>query len=148
MKKFNFTINGSNYEVLVKSIEGDIAAMEVNGTPYDVKINEEIKVSKTPILVRNEIKTKQGDKRVSENLAPISPSSKPSSKFIKSPLPGSIVKVLVNDGDSFKEGDTLLVMESMKMENNILAERNGTILKVCTPAGKAVLQDEVLFEIE
>jgi biotin carboxyl carrier protein len=39
-------------------------------------------------------------------------------------------------------------MESMKMENNILAEKNGTIIKVCAPAGTSVLQDEVLFEID
>lgn len=148
MKKFNFTINGNDYEVVVKSLEGNIAKMELNGTPYSVKIKEEIKVNKTPVLVRNEVQTKQGDKRVSENLAPVSAGNKPSTKVIKSPLPGSVIKVLVSEGTAFKEGDILLVMESMKMENNILAERNGTISKICAPAGKAVMQDEVLFEIE
>ena len=66
----------------------------------------------------------------------------------KSPLPGNVLKVNVAEGDSFKEGDTLMIMESMKMENNILAERDGKITRVMAPAGKAVLQDEVLFEIE
>jgi biotin carboxyl carrier protein len=112
-------------------------------------MHQEIKTTKTPVvLVRKDVQTKQGDERAKENLSPVSESKRPSAKAIKSPLPGSILKVNVAVGDTFKEGDVLMVMESMKMENNILAERNGKILKVCAPAGKAVLQDEVLFEIE
>jgi biotin carboxyl carrier protein len=130
-------------------VEGDTAELEVNGTPYTVKMHQEIKTTKTPVvLVRKEVQTKQGDERAKENLTPVSESKRPSAKAIKSPLPGNILKVNVAVGDIFKEGDVLMVMESMKMENNILAERNGKILKVCAPAGKAVLQDEVLFEIE
>jgi biotin carboxyl carrier protein len=148
MKKFDFNINGEDYQVHIKSIEGDTAELEVNGTPYSVKIKQEIKVAKTPIIVRKEAQSKQGDKRMVETLTPVSSGAKPSSKTIKSPLPGSVVKVLVSEGSHFKEGDVLMVMESMKMENNILAERSGTIVKVCAPAGSAVLQDAVLFEIE
>ncbi|MFZ4582551.1 MAG: acetyl-CoA carboxylase biotin carboxyl carrier protein subunit [Paludibacter sp.] len=148
MKKFDFNINGVDYQVLIKSVEGDIAEIEVNSTPYSVKVKQEMKTSKTPILVRKEAQSKSADKRIIENLSPVSSSSKPSAKAIKSPLPGSIIKVLVAEGDSFKAGDVLLVMESMKMENNILAERNGTIVKVCTPAGSAVLQDADLFLVE
>lgn len=149
MKKFNFTINGDDFAVRVKKIEGDIADLEVNGTPYSVKIHQEVKTTKTPVvLVRKDINTRHGDDRIKENMTPVSESKRPSAKAIKSPLPGNILKVNFAAGDTFKEGDTLLVMESMKMENNILAERNGKIVKVCTPVGKAVLQDEVLFEIE
>ncbi len=149
MKKFSFTINGDDFAVRVKKVEGDTAELEVNGTPYTVKMHQEIKTTKTPVvLVRKEVQTKQGDERAKENLTPVSESKRPSAKAIKSPLPGSILKVNVAVGDTFKEGDVLMVMESMKMENNILAERNGKILKICAPAGKAVLQDEVLFEIE
>lgn len=148
MKKFDFNINGDDYQVHIKSIEGDIAEIEVNGTPYSVKVKQEMKTSKTPILVRKEGQSKSADKRIIENLSPVSSSSKPSAKAIKSPLPGSIIKVMVAEGDSFKAGDVLLVMESMKMENNILAERNGTIVKVCAPAGSAVLQDADLFLVE
>lgn len=148
MKKFDFNINGDDYQVHIKSVEGDVAELEVNGTPYTVKLKQEIKTSKTPILVRKEGQSKSADKRIIENLSPVSSSSKPSAKSIKSPLPGSIIKVLVKVGDTFKEGDVLLVMESMKMENNILAERSGTILEVCAPEGSSVLQDADLFIIE
>jgi len=148
MKKFDFNINGDDYQVLIKSVEGNIAEIEVNGTPYSVKIKQELKTSKTPILVRKEGQSKSADKRIIENLSPVSSSSKPSAKAIKSPLPGSIIKILVNEGDTFKEGDVLMVMESMKMENNILAERSGTIVKVCAPAGSSVLQDADLFLVQ
>ena len=148
MKKFKFTISGNEYAVNVKSVEDNIAKLEVNGTPYKIELQQEIKASKTPVLVRKEVQTKQGDDRVKENLSPIAASKKPSSKTVKSPLPGSVLKVNVAEGDSFNEGDVLMVMESMKMENNILAERNGKVLRVIAPAGTAVLQDEDLFEIE
>jgi glutaconyl-CoA/methylmalonyl-CoA decarboxylase subunit gamma len=148
MKKFDFNIDGDDYQVHIKSVEGDIAEIEVNGTPYSVKVKQEIKTSKTPILVRKEGQSKSADKRIIENLSPVSSSSKPSAKAIKSPLPGSIIKVLVNEGDAFKEGDVLMIMESMKMENNILAERSGTIVKVCAPAGSSVLQDADLFLVQ
>ena len=121
----------------------------MNGTPYSVQIHEAIKTNKTPVvLVRKEVQTKHGDDRAKENMMPISENKRPSAKTIKSPLPGKIIKVNVAVGDSFKEGDILLVMESMKMENNIQAERSGKVVKVSAPVGNTVLQDEVLFEIE
>lgn len=148
MKKFSFEINGSKYEVNVKKVEGENAKIEVNGTPYSVKINQEIKTTKTPILVRSEVSNADAPKVAGEKMTPVAEVKKPSSKTIKSPLPGSVFKVLVAPGDSFQEGDVLMVLESMKMENNILAETSGTIVKVNAPEGKAVLQNEVLFEIE
>ena len=151
MKKFSFEINGSKYEVNVKKVEGENAKIEVNGTPYNVKINQEVKVSKTPTLMRSHVSNDDAPKVAGEKMTPVAVQRKPSSansKTIKSPLPGSVFRVHVKQGDTFKEGDVLMVLESMKMENNILAETNGTILKVNAPEGSAVLQDEVLFEIE
>ena len=149
MKKYKFTIHGSEFAVRVRKVEGDQVQLEVNGTPYDVTVHHEAQPSKTPVvMVRKDVNTKAGNERVKENLQPVSESKRPSAKAIKSPLPGNVLKVNVAEGDVFKEGDVLMIMESMKMENNILAERDGKIVKVVAPAGKAVLQDEVLFEIE
>lgn len=148
MKKFNFTIDGDKFAVRVRKIENSIANIEVNGTPYKVHLEKEVKTTKTPVvLVRKDIDTKQVDERSKHNLDAIS-QSKPVVQTIKSPLPGKILKVNVAVGDKVKEGDVLLVMESMKMENNVLADKSGTILKVNAPIGETVLQDEVLFEIE
>ena len=67
--------------------------------------------------------------------------------MVKSPLPGSIVKVVVKSGDAVKKGDVLLTMESMKMENNILAEQDGTVGNVFVQPGQNVMQDDNLLEI-
>ena len=67
---------------------------------------------------------------------------------VKAPLPGSIFKLNVAVGDSVKKGDTLLIMEAMKMENNIMAEKDGVVKSVKVAVGDAVLQEDVLMEIE
>ena len=102
MKKFKFTIGGSNYSVNVKGIENNIAEIEVNGTPYDIEIEQEIKTSKTPVvLVRKEVKTKHGDERMRENLHPVSEEKrrvpKPSNHRFR-----NILKVNVNAGTVLK----------------------------------------------
>lgn len=76
------------------------------------------------------------------------PAPKASAESIKAPLPGSIMKVLVTPGQAVKRGDVLLTMESMKMENSIMAERDCTIKAVHVEVGKSVMQDDVLVDIE
>ncbi|MBP1637743.1 MAG: biotin/lipoyl attachment protein [Bacteroidetes bacterium] len=148
MKKYKFTINEKDYNVVVKDIDDGIAELEVNGTPYEVKVHlQEQKVSKTPILVRKEVQNKPGENKVAEKLAPMPMAAKPSAKTINAPLPGSVIKINVEEGSTFQEGDVLMIMESMKMENNILAEKSGTIHKVCISPGDSVMQDQPLFEI-
>jgi len=148
MKKFKFSIDGTSFNVDIKSLEGNKAEIEVNGTPYQVEIEQEIKQAKTPILVRKDAQTKPGENKITTVAAPVPASKKPSANSIKSPLPGSITRISVNVGDTVKSGDILLVMESMKMENNILAEKSGIIKEISVVAGQAVLQDEVLMVFE
>ncbi|HHT23293.1 MAG TPA: biotin/lipoyl-binding protein [Bacteroidales bacterium] len=148
MKKYKFTINDKDYSVVINDIENDVADVEVNGTAYSIKLNQAQKTSKTPILIRKEVQNKPGENKVAEKLAPMPITAKPSSKTINAPLPGSILKINFKEGDSFNEGDVLMVMESMKMENNVLAERAGTVVRVCTAVGETVMQDDALFEIQ
>ena len=148
MKKFKFTIDGASYSVNVKSIEGSQADIEVNGKLYAVKLEQEVNTLKTPILVRKEVKTNPGDNKITTKAAPVPESGKPSANTIKSPLPGSIIRVATKVGDVVKEGDLVLVMESMKMENNILSEKNGVVKSIKVEAGQAVMQDDVLVELE
>lgn len=148
MKKYKFTINEKDYNVVVKDIDDDIADVEVNGNPYSIYIHKKRQTPKTPILVRKEIQNLPGENKVAEKLAPMPLTAKPSAKTIHAPLPGSILKINVREGDHFNEGDVLLVMESMKMENNILAEKSGKIVRICVSTGDNVMQDDVLFEIE
>jgi biotin carboxyl carrier protein len=150
MKKYKFTINEKDYSVVIKDVDDDVAELEVNGTPYSIQVHQtqSQKAPKTPILVRKEVQNKPGENKVAEKLAPMPLTAKPSSKTINAPLPGSVLSINVKQGDSFNEGDVLMVVESMKMENNILAEKSGTIMRVCVTPGSSVMQDEALFEFQ
>jgi biotin carboxyl carrier protein len=143
MKKFRFTIHGNEYEVEIQGIEDNIARVEVNGTPYDVEIHRDLKVSKTPTLVRAEAPAPKGK----ETRIPKTP-VRTTNVAVKSPLPGTIISVLVKVGDNVTMGQKLLTMEAMKMENNVLAEKAGTVSALLVKPGDTVLQNDVLVEIE
>ncbi len=142
MKKYKFTIQGNEYEVEIKDFEGDIAKIEVNGTSYDVEIHQEkAKATKTPTLVRPNIPVDRKDSKIKKTV-----SSRAYS--LKAPLPGNIFKILKQVGDEVKKGDTIMIMEAMKMENNIQSEKDGKIVSFKVKEGDAVLQNDVLAEIE
>ena len=140
MKKgFNFTIGGQKYETTVKEIEPNVAEVVVNGTSFIVEFQ------------KNESKKVKAARVAAPTAAPTAApaAAKPAgAAVVKSPLPGSIVKVMVKPGDSIKKGDTLLTMESMKMENVVASEYTGTVKNVLVQAGQNVMQDDKLVEIE
>ena len=140
MKKFKFTISGDQYDVQINDIEDNIADVEVNGTQYKVEIHQEVKkIAKTPKLVRKPVQQAPGEGEIKKKSS--------AAKAVKAPLPGTIINVTVKEGDTVTKGQTLLVMEAMKMENNILAESDGTVTSIKVSAGQSVLQDDVLVEI-
>lgn len=140
MKKFDFTINGNRYAVNIKDIEDNIAQVEVNGTIYEVEIHREVKQSKTPRLMRPAVKHSYGEEafKKKEGVTPV----------VKAPLPGSVLRINVKEGDEVNRGDILLVMEAMKMENNIYSELKGRIKSIKVQPGQTVLQGDILMEIE
>jgi biotin carboxyl carrier protein len=138
MKKFKFTIKGQEFDVDIKEIEGSNAQIEVNGTVYDVEMKDQEKTTKTPQLIRRPVINKPGEGQIKKSAGGVS---------VKAPLPGTIIKLNVAVGDTINNGDTLLVMEAMKMENNVLAENAGTVKAIKVNVGDAVLQDDVLIEI-
>ena len=137
-KKFSFTIGGQKYDTTVKEIETNVAEVVVNGTSFIVEFQK--KESKKVTAAR--VAAPAGSAPVA---APAQPAG---AATVKSPLPGSIVKVMVKPGDSVKKGDTLLTMESMKMENVVASEYTGTVKNVLVQPGQNVMQDDKLVEIE
>jgi biotin carboxyl carrier protein len=143
MKKFQFTIKGHQYEVEILNQENGTIELEVNGTHYAVEMHREVTTKpKTPKLVRSEVPKPKPEE------AGIAKASADKLRPVKTPLPGTILKVLVKAGDVVKAGDTLLIMEAMKMENNIFAEKAGKVHSVKVKEGDAVLQNDVLLLIE
>ncbi len=142
MKKFKFTIRGNEYDVEIKEIESDIARIEVNGTSYDVEIHrEKVATTKTPTLVRPKVSVDRKESKIKKTV-----SSR--AYTLKAPLPGNIYKIIKHEGDEVKKGDNIMIMEAMKMENNIQSEKDGKIVSLKVKEGDAVLQNDVLAEIE
>lgn len=143
MKKFKFSIKGHDYDVEIMEFEDKIAKVEVNGTIYEVELHQEVKQqSKTPKLVRQEVEIKRQDHKIRKTI------TKTAGFEVKCPLPGNIMQIFVKNGDMVKLGDKLLVYEAMKMENTILAEKDGLIKNLKVQIGDNVLQGETLMEID
>ena len=129
MKEFTFKINGAEYKCAVEDIEAGKTNVTVNGKVYTVET--EAPKAAAPAAPKAEAK----------------PAAAPAAGGIqvKSPLPGSVIKVLVSEGQAVKKGDTLLTLESMKMENAIMAEANGTVKQIAVTPGQNVMQDDLLI---
>ena len=142
MKKYKFIIKGHDYEVDILNYENDVVELEVNGTHYSVEVQREVKDKpKTPRLVRTAVP------KPSPEEAGIARAPSPT-VTVKTPLPGTILKILAKEGDQVKKGDTLLIMEAMRMENNIIAEKAGKVVQVRVKEGDTVLQNDVLIVLE
>ena len=149
-KEFSFKINGAEYKCAVEEIEAGLTEVTVNGKKYTVETEK-------PVAPAPKAAPKAAP-AAAPAPAPAAPKAAPAAPKaaaapaaaaaagaqVKSPLPGSVVKVCVNEGQDVKKGDTLLILESMKMENPILAEQDGKVAQVAVAAGQTVMQDDLL----
>jgi len=140
MKKFKFTIRGNEYEVHINSFEDNVAEIDVNGSIYEVELAEQVKTTKTPKLVRSKPSSTNVEAKIKSDGGSLSK--------VEAPLPGTIFKLNVKEGDAVTKGQVIMIMEAMKMENNVLAEKDGVISKLHVTEGSSVLQGDVLVEIE
>ncbi|MBP5477011.1 MAG: biotin/lipoyl-binding protein [Paludibacteraceae bacterium] len=142
MKEFTFKINGAEYKCAVEEIEAGKTNVTVNGKVYEVE-------TETPKAAPVAAKPTPAPKPAAP-AAPKAEAPKPVAPVaggiqVKSPLPGSVIKVLVAEGQAVKKGDTLLTLESMKMENAIMAEQDGMIKQIAVTPGQNVMQDDLLI---
>ncbi|MDA3861728.1 MAG: acetyl-CoA carboxylase biotin carboxyl carrier protein subunit [Melioribacteraceae bacterium] len=143
MKKFKLIIRGNDYNTEILSFEDNIAEVEVNGSTYQVEIEKAIQETKTPKLMRPKIIHSGGlDSAKTSN-----PSTKKGVGFVKAPLPGTILELKISVGYEVKVGDTLLIMEAMKMENDIKSDKAGKVTAIKINNGDSVLEGDVLVEI-
>ena len=147
MKEYKYRINGSLYNVVVNEIADEHASVEVNGTPYTVELEK--KTVKKQVGPPFKKAAQAGSPSPSAVAAtPVTKQSAPSSSNAqKSPLPGVILEISCNVGDSVKKGQKLLILEAMKMENNIIADKDGTIQEIKVKKGDSVLEGTELVII-
>lgn len=141
MKKYKFQISGQNYEVEIGEFDGITATVTVNGTDYSVELQSGMQKIKTPVLARKPVVNSPGEGQIKKT------ATSGAGFKVTAPLPGSISKVNVAVGSEVKEGDCLLTMEAMKMENNVTSEKGGIVKTIHVKEGDAVLQGDTLIEI-
>jgi len=165
MRKYEVTINDKDYSVLVKKFEPDAAELEINGKRYSIRMEGPIRtISSSQYSYTNPI-TQTGNPTPpsmpipqttrSSVAAPIMASRPAMGEgtdstgiIIRAPIPGSILEILIKEGDYVQSGQTLLKMEAMKMENEINATTDGTVKSIKVSTGEAVNQGQELLEIE
>jgi biotin carboxyl carrier protein len=146
MKEYKYIINGNQYNVTIGDINDNIAQVEVNGTSYKVELEKAPAVApKTTVVRQATAPTKPAAQTTVVNKPAAAGAGK---SGVKSPLPGVILDIKVNVGDTVKKGQTIIILEAMKMENNINADKDGTITAISVNKGDSVLEGSVLVTIE
>ena len=145
MKQYRFKINGNQYNVDINSVEGNIASVSGNGTSYQVELEDAPAAPVQAVPVQTSV--------ITPAAAPVqaAPAPKPAAsgagKPVTSPLPGVIIAVKVNVGDSVKAGQEVAVLEAMKMENSIEAVQDGTVTAIHVAKGDSILEGAAIVTI-
>ena len=150
MKQYKYKVNGAQYDVTINEIQGQLAKVVVNGIPIDVEMqNSQLSEDNLPDVTTTAAPAAAPAAPVAA--APAATEAAPSGAGegtpVKAPLPGVVTKINVSVGQQVKKGENVLVLEAMKMENNITAEADGTVSGIAVKAGDSVLEGAVLLTI-
>ena len=154
MSQYKFKINGKDFDVTVNSVEGKNASVTVNGVDYNVELESGLAPAPASASVGGVAPAAAAAKAPAINAGGAAPSNTPAAaeessrpaqasgagKKIVSPLPGVIIDVCVKEGDAVKRGQKIAVIEAMKMENDILAESDGTVTAIYVKKTDSVLE--------
>ena len=149
MNKYQYKVQGVDYDVEIEEVEGNLAKVSVNGIQFEVELKRPI----NPVHAIKKPKVaapKPAAPAPAPAAAPVAaaPAAAPGSgNPVKAPLPGTISPISVKVGDQVNVGDTVLVLEAMKMENNIEAEYAGTVTSIVVNPGDSVMEGAVLLTI-
>jgi len=144
MKEYKYTINGTKYEVAVGDIEENTVTVTVNGEEYKVEMEKEPEPEKKkPVLGRPAAQPAESDDAPAADKAAVNKNA-----AVKAPLPGVITDIRVAVGDEVQAGDTVVVLEAMKMANELQAEKAGKVTAICVKVGETVMEEDALVVIE
>lgn len=144
MKEYKYTIDGNCYQVAINEVNDTTAKVTVNGAEYTVEWEKP--VEEKPVVKVQPVAAKPAAAKAAPAAA--QPAAPVSGNAIKTPLPGVIIDVKVSVGDTVKKGDTVVVLEAMKMENNINADRDGKVTAIQVAKGDTVADGAVLVVLE
>ena len=160
--KYQYTVKGVDYEVEIQDIEGNIANVTVNGIPFEVEMKQPVKAGKQKVKLSGSANegassssSASQSAKASADLQSAASSGQTENagkaatgKPVVAPLPGTINEIKVKVGDKVNAGDTVVILEAMKMQNNIEAETSGTIIGINVNKGDAVMEGDTLVTIK
>ena len=148
MNKFEYKVQGVDYEVEIEEMEGNIAKVSVNGIPFEVELKQPINPAKAISRPKVAAPAPAPAPAAAPAARPAAPAaSAGAGTAVKAPLPGTITTVNVKVGDKGNVGDTVVVLEAMKTQNNIEAECAGTITAILVNPGDSVMEGASLVTI-
>ena len=149
MNKYQYKVQGVDYEVEIEEVEGNIAKVNVNGIPFEVELQQPINAAKHPTIVKPKVEAPKPVATAAPTAAaPAQPAAPAGSgNPVKAPLPGTITNIKVKVGDTIAVGDVVVVLEAMKMQNNIEAEYAGTVTSITVNPGDSVMEGATLLTI-
>ena len=157
MNTYKYKVNGVDYEVEIAKVEGRIAKVNVNGKSFELEMQKPINVAKHPSLAPHRMQSGHVAAAPAASAAPASAPAAPqqarptapvgSGNQQKAPLPGTVTEIKVQVGQQVKVGDIVLVLEAMKMQNNIEAEFAGQVTSIVVKQGDTVMEGAVMLTI-
>ena len=141
MKEYKYKINGNEYAVAINEVCDTTAKVTVNGAEYTVEWEK-------PVEEKPVVKVQPVAAKPTAAPAPAAQPATAGGHSIKTPLPGVIIDVKVNVGDTVAKGQTVVLLEAMKMENNINADRDGKVVAIQVAKGDTVADGAVLVVLE
>lgn len=144
MKEFKYTIDGKEYHVAIGGVSDDyVADVTVNGETFQVQMEQ---MEKPEEPEKKKVELGNPVEEASDDAAPAAQVN--AANAVKAPLPGTITSIEVAVGQEVKAGDTVVVLEAMKMQNSIEAEKDGKVTAIAVKVGQAVLEDDPLVVVE
>lgn len=151
MNTYKYKVKGVDYEVEIAEVEGNIAKVNVNGIPFELELQKPINAAKHPTMTAPKVQAPVAAPAAAP-AAPVAAPSQPAAvagagNAIKAPLPGTVTDVKVQVGQQVNVGDTVVVLEAMKMQNNIESEYAGKVTSVLVKQGDTVMEGAALLTV-
>ena len=151
MNKYQYKVKGVDYEVEIAEVEGNIAKVNVNGIPFELELQKPINAAKHPSMNTPKVQAPRPASAAAAAApapAPATPAAPAGAgNAVKAPLPGTVTDIKVQVGQQVNVGDTVVVLEAMKMANNIESDYAGQVTSIVVKQGDTVMEGAVLLTI-
>ncbi len=140
-------VNGEPREIDFRALDVSLFSMIIQDKSYELVIEERdnsVQISMHGRVLTGEVLDERAQLLLTRKAGSTGGSGEVS---IKSPMPGLIVAILVSEGDTIKQGQTVVILESMKMQNELRAPREGTVQRISVQPGQTVEQGKLLITI-